>query len=452
MRRVRHSLAFRLWVWIGGMVLAVFLMGSGWFVHLVGSTEIAQAQSDIQGLATTTANKIGHQGHERFRLVRPEVLQGLYGTSTRILMEDRTGKIVFQHQSVGFRPPSHATTSPVPSAVTARAPVRYRGHLAGWVVLQRNLVLGPHFFHRLWFQVLLATGGVALIVLALLGWVLQRGLRPVRELEVEFQNATLDRPLIVPHSRYQDEIAHLSQAFQAMFTRLADGMTRERQFLREVSHELRTPLTVIRGYARTLTDWGQDDPSLRKELITGIMEEVSGMERTVEAMLMLSFLQQSASVSLERIDSVDWFDSIWPRVAAMAPDRVTRPDNITMCALKTHRSVSHQILRVLVENALTHSDRNSAVTLDTQKDGHWWGITVSNRGSLPEAWREFLETGRGNPDPSRRQGHFGLGLNIAYRLAFRIGGRFSACSGDHTHITFWLPISQAEAKMSQQTG
>jgi two-component system, OmpR family, sensor kinase len=97
--------------------------------------------------------------------------------------------------------------------------------------------------------ILLAAAPAALALALLLSWVVAgRGLRPVRELTTAAGRlGTEDLSLRLPVGERRDELAGLTEAFNASLDRLEatyvaleEALARQRQFVADASHELRT--------------------------------------------------------------------------------------------------------------------------------------------------------------------------------------------------------------------
>ena len=95
--------------------------------------------------------------------------------------------------------------------------------------------------------VLLAVGGIGVVIAAVAGGTVARtGLRPVGRLtEAAERVARTDdlRPIPVVGS---DELARLTEAFNAMLRALAESRDRQSRLVADAGHELKTPLTSLR--------------------------------------------------------------------------------------------------------------------------------------------------------------------------------------------------------------
>ena len=111
------------------------------------------------------------------------------------------------------------------------------------------------------------------------------------------------RDVDVPPVRGGGEIAHLTERFREMTTRLAEAEELERNFLMSVSHELRTPLTAIRGHVAALREGVVTDPEAAEESLEIIAAEAERLGRLVGDVLDLAKLDAHRfTVLTEEVD------------------------------------------------------------------------------------------------------------------------------------------------------
>jgi signal transduction histidine kinase len=75
-----------------------------------------------------------------------------------------------------------------------------------------------------------------------------------------------------------------------------------------------------------------------------------------------------------------------------------------------------QVLTILIDNALNHTEENGNIDITLQKTAHHVRFVVSNTGEpIPEESREKLFERFYRVDKARKrsEGHYGLGLSIA---------------------------------------
>lgn len=214
--------------------------------------------------------------------------------------------------------------------------------------------------------------------------------------------------------------------------RRADQVRRD--FVANVSHELRTPLTSITGYVEALQDGVADDAS-RQRFLGVIARHAARMEQMVSDLLRLARLdagQDSAEpgpVSLTRL-----FDTLSEDFGPVAASKSVRlawqapppgHDHLESDAAKLH-----DVVRNLVENAVTHTPSGGRVHVSATRAAHGLVIEVQDTGpGIPEAALGRIFERFYRVDPSRqRPGGTGLGLAIVRHLVGVLGGTVTAAN------------------------
>lgn len=210
-------------------------------------------------------------------------------------------------------------------------------------------------------------------------------------------------------------------------------------FLAMVSHELKTPLTVIMGALRTLQ---KHLMSLRDDVREDIMN--SAVQRGLELQKMIDRLLQGARAELSEATVArrrEFLPALVDEaVRGFEQQRPLEIDRVPSVFVHADRSVIHKVLGILLENAVSHSSEDSSVRVCAVVEGDSIGISVKNRGELPQTDDRadlFLPFRRG---PQASSSGVGLGLYIASRLATAIGGGLDADDSDGDVIfTFTFP-------------
>ena len=146
---------------------------------------------------------------------------------------------------------------------------------------------------------------VGLVIVGILALYLSRRItKPVLALSKAMdQVAEGRRDVDVPPVRGGGEIAHLTERFREMTTRIAEAEELERNFLMSVSHELRTPLTAIRGHVAALREGVVTDPEAAEESLEIIAAEAERLGRLVGDVLDLAKLDAHRfTVLTEEVD------------------------------------------------------------------------------------------------------------------------------------------------------
>ncbi|HUB89859.1 MAG TPA: histidine kinase dimerization/phospho-acceptor domain-containing protein [Dyella sp.] len=140
-----------------------------------------------------------------------------------------------------------------------------------------------------------------LVVAILTPLLVTRSLRPLAGLAEAMDKIGPDTPSVRLQSTPIRELAPLIARFNAVLSRMEEGLLRERQFASGVAHELRTPLAEL----RTAIEVELRYPSGRdpQELLADIGEIGAKMERIVAALLLLTRIEAGIEqLALQPVD------------------------------------------------------------------------------------------------------------------------------------------------------
>ncbi|MGI9081401.1 MAG: sensor histidine kinase [Thermoleophilaceae bacterium] len=274
-------------------------------------------------------------------------------------------------------------------------------------------------------RLLLAT--TAALLLALVGgyFVAQALARRVRRLEQGAEQVAAGNfiePLPVDS---EDELGQLTRTFNDMQRQLRRVDLARKEFVATASHELRTPIFSLGGFVELLRDEELDEAT-RREFLDTMAEQVERLQKLAVDLLDLSRLD-AGSVRFER-EPVDLSEvaravtsEFRPVVTAQRPAVALHlPDPGVEASCDRERVA--QIIRILLDNALTHTPQGTQVTVTTRRANGAAELTVVDEGpGLPEDTRIFerFTTGDGTRGA-------GLGLAIARELAEHMEGQIRA--------------------------
>jgi signal transduction histidine kinase len=293
-------------------------------------------------------------------------------------------------------------------------------------------------------QILIA-GLIALLAALGAGW-LVAGVhaRRLRRLEAAAEKvADGDFTTTIPVDS-NDEVGQLARSFNEMQKRLARLDSARKEFIANASHELRTPIFSLGGFVELLED-DDPDPEARAEFVRTMRGQVERLRKLTVDLLDLSKLDADAieirpePVALGDVarrvadefrpvaeghgSALDVADDA-PEAASADPDRVA------------------QIMRILIDNALTHTPQGTAISVTAQTQNGSACLVVADDGPGIEARsrdRVFERFYTGD-DVSGS----GLGLAIARELAVRMGGSIELRSRrGRTEFELRLPVAAA---------
>ena len=222
---------------------------------------------------------------------------------------------------------------------------------------------------------------------------------------------------------------------------------RQRAFVADASHELRTPLTLIRAHAEYAGRGPERTVAEIQPSLDSIVSEVDRVSSMVTDLLTLARLDADR-LGLDR-SRQDLVALVRAAVESMRPiaDRAgvslefAATDSLTA---DVDGARIEQVVRILLDNALSHTPHGGAVVVDVDAAGHWRQVTVRDTGSgisneeLPYVFERFSR-----PDSARDREHggVGLGLAIAKGLVEAHGGSINIASAldEGTTVTVRLP-------------
>jgi two-component system OmpR family sensor kinase len=248
------------------------------------------------------------------------------------------------------------------------------------------------------------------------------------------------------------ELGQLARTFNEMQKRLAELDIARKQFIANASHELRTPIFSLGGFVELLEE---EDPSPeeRAEFVRTMRQQIDRLTKLTADLLDLSQLDAGAVVMHAR--SVDLGELAREVTREFGPRADQRGSPLQ---LRTHEqpTVAHgdpdrvrQIIRILLDNALTHTPEGTKVTVTTYPANRRAELTVSDEGAgIPQRAQSRIFERFYTADSA---GGSGLGLAIARELAQRMDGRIRISSSRRfTAFTLDLPPAGREGAIPAQ--
>lgn len=237
------------------------------------------------------------------------------------------------------------------------------------------------------------------------------------------------------------QLGQLARTFNEMQRRLSELDSARKQFIANASHELRTPIFSLGGFIELLEE---EDPSPeeRAEFVHTMRQQIDRLTKLTADLLDLSQLDAGGIVmEASEVDLCLLAREVAREFGPRADRRGSRlelrtPGHPVTAVADTDRV--RQILRILLDNALTHTPEGTAVTVTTYSiDGHP-ELTVSDEGAgIPQRVQGRIFERFYTADSS---GGSGLGLAIARELAQRMDGRIAIASTKRfTAFTLDLP-------------
>jgi len=282
------------------------------------------------------------------------------------------------------------------------------------------------------FWLLLSVSG---LTLGLSFYLTRTIVRPLRLLAIAAHRVRLGRrrEVVVPRlPDRRDEIGALARAVSDMSIALRRQIDATEAFAADVAHELKNPLASLRSAVDVL---GQvEQPALRDQLLDVIRDDVGRIDRLITDIADASRLDAELSrTGFQPVDAGALADGLVSaygiagqahgQTRGLAVQRAGLPAPVM---IEGDASRLAQVLRNLIDNALSFSPDGGTVTLAVDRVGEQVELIVTDQGpGVPSAnrgdiFRRFYSERPPTEDFGR---HSGLGLSIAAAIVSAHGGQ-----------------------------
>ncbi|MBR0085045.1 MAG: HAMP domain-containing histidine kinase [Lachnospiraceae bacterium] len=250
------------------------------------------------------------------------------------------------------------------------------------------------------------------------------------------------------------ELEQVSDAFNAMLTKLNTLESSRQEFVSNVSHELKTPITSIKVLADSL--YMQDNVPIEtyKEFMKDIVDEIDRENTIITDLLSLVKMDQKSddimNITEGSVNSM--LELILKRLKPIAERK-----NIEL-VLESFGEVRAQFDEVkltlafsnLIENGIKYNVAGGFVQVTIDSDNKYFFVKVADSGiGIPEELREkiFERFYRVDKARSRETGGTGLGLAITKNIILLHNGTISVSGREDegTVFTVRLPLKYEKA-------
>jgi two-component system sensor histidine kinase MprB len=263
---------------------------------------------------------------------------------------------------------------------------------------------------------LLAMGGIGILLAALLGFLVARtALAPIGRFTRQTEKIAAN-PERIEHERLDvlgsDELARLALTFNRTLDALEHSVQSQRNLVADASHELRTPIATIRANLQLMRDEELLSPEDRAALRADVIEELDELTALVGDVVELARgSKPSGEQGDVRLDAVvrDAIERARRRAPGLTFHQVIEPTLVRGEADRISRAVTN-----LLDNAGKWSPRGGVVEV-TLHDGT---LTVRDHGpgfneeDLPYVFDRFHRAKEARSKPGS-----GLGLAIVRQAA-----------------------------------
>ncbi len=296
---------------------------------------------------------------------------------------------------------------------------------------------------------LLLIAPILVLISALGGYfIVKKAFRPLEDLIATASTiASGDDLNITLESSNTKEGKALSEAFNAMLSRLKTSFLREKEFSDDASHELRTPVAVIKAEAEYALSVIDDEKEV-SESLSVIIKESDRMSRLIDSLLTLARADKGTIKINRKVFSLsELANTVSESMVEIAEEKgVNLTSSIeTRINIFADEDMITRAMINLIDNAISYSKEKGRVEVILRKNDRKALIEVKDDGiGISEENQKRIFDRFFQVDKSRTSSSSGLGLAMVKEIASLNGGSVSVESRleKGSVFTLTLPLSE----------
>lgn len=296
---------------------------------------------------------------------------------------------------------------------------------------------------------LLLIAPILVLISALGGYfIVKKAFRPLEDLIATASTiASGDDLNITLESSNTKEGKALSEAFNAMLSRLKTSFQREKEFSDDASHELRTPVAVIKAEAEYALSVIDDEKEV-SESLSVIIKESDRMSRLIDSLLTLARADKGTIKINRKVFSLsELANTVSESMVEIAEEKgVNLTSSIeTGINIFADEDMITRAMINLIDNAISYSKEKGRVEVILRKNDRKALIEVKDDGiGISEENQKRIFDRFFQVDKSRTSSSSGLGLAMVKEIASLNGGSVSVESRleEGSVFTLTLPLSE----------
>ena len=261
---------------------------------------------------------------------------------------------------------------------------------------------------------------MSIVIAAALSYLIsKRFAKPVAMLSEQAKALGDDNITFAFEKGFCSEIDELEDTLISTHEKLKNAKTYQQELLANVSHDLRTPLTMIRGYAESIQDYG-DDAKQRNADSEIIIKETDRLNALVNEILEYSELKlenrqnhfEIVYMSTLVKSVISQFKPLFQSQGGVIEEFVTED-----LSMNGDQRLLERVVYNLIDNAIRHTGDSKKITVTLTKENDRIRLTVQDYGDgipaeqLPHIWERYYTYRQRN-----KQGVSGLGLAIVKQI------------------------------------
>jgi two-component system sensor histidine kinase QseC len=209
----------------------------------------------------------------------------------------------------------------------------------------------------------------------------------------------------------------LIERLNRLFVRIAASMQKERRFTADAAHELRTPIAAIKAQAQVARA-----ATTAAARMHALDNAILGCDRASRLITQLLTLTRVDALDHSAMEACQISDIAAEEIAALAPAAVEKGVQLELLAqtdakVQGNPELLRVLLRNLLDNAIRHTPRGTAVQVNISHEPGAACLSVSDNGPgiAPDERARVPE--RFYRPPGTQASGSGLGLSIVKRIA-----------------------------------
>jgi len=433
------SLRLRLTVLVASVFLGFWLIASIWMMAGLSHKLEVTFDKRLRSTAIMLNNLLAHVPQNSLGDAFPAIIEANEIGSDKGLtcqISSLHGSIIASNNSTSF--PSEAKLAQGFSYLSS-------GHLK-WrtftliskqhkITIADKVAERESLYHNLLKSILIPPALAIFVTLALLWFAIGRGISPIQLLALAIEKrGSNDLDPIQLHTASK-ELQPLIASQNALMARLAEGITREKQFTSNAAHELRTPLTGIMSQIQLAE---MTDGEIQQKALRQVKRSANRLNAILDNLLVLARVDANISLQVEQPWSLKLLITNLLQETNQDITRIAvtiKDEQLVSCIPSLMIAI---VCRNLLDNALKYSIPNTPVIIEAHSAGDFLTLEFRNNADvspidLPKVttrfWRKGLVDGAG------------LGLSIVDTIAEKYKGALTVNNDEQIFVVqFSVPV------------
>ncbi|WP_273323559.1 sensor histidine kinase [Vallitalea guaymasensis] len=234
-------------------------------------------------------------------------------------------------------------------------------------------------------------------------------------------------------SKIKYDLESLGKTITITNARLQEEKEGTKALVTDISHQLKTPLASLKMYYSLMVEDGLEEKE-RQEFVERSKEQITRLEGLVAALVNISRLETGLiNIKTKMNDIRETLIQAVNSVYMKAEEKEIKIDlhKIQPVELPYDDKWTKEAISNVIDNAIKYSDRNSTITIRTQKLHNYLRIEIEDEGigvNEKEYTDLFKRFYRGKRDIVKKQEGSGVGLYLTRKILEDQGGNIKAIS------------------------